>query len=66
MQDMFDLKVFIPYLDFVNLQKDSEKLNSILSILNTDFPDNTCQLIAIKSVLGMNDTSSDEIDDLEP
>ena len=47
--------IFIPYEDFVNLQQDSAKLTSIISIINTEFPDDTCQIIANKSVLGIVD-----------
>lgn len=49
------MNVYVPYSDFVELGQDSAKLASVISILNTKFPDDTCQLIAIKSVLGIEE-----------
>lgn len=45
--------VGIPYEDFVKLQKDSEDKANVVKLLGTTFPDADCQLIAIKSVLGV-------------
>lgn len=50
---MGNTNIFIPYEDLNKLQRDSANLESIISLLNTEFPDDTCQLIAIKSILGL-------------
>lgn len=46
-------KILVPYEEFAQKAKDSADLNSIKSILNTEFPDDTCQVLAIKAILGM-------------
>lgn len=50
---MANTNIFITYDELSRLQKDSANLTSVMAILNTEFPDDTCQLIAIKSILGM-------------
>lgn len=57
---MSNLNVYIPYTDFTQLQQDSAKLASVIAILGTEFPDDTCQLIAIKSVLGIEEEKEEE------
>lgn len=50
--------VVIPYDDFLKLSKDSADKENIMAIMNTTFPDATCQVIAIKAILDKDDTSS--------
>lgn len=66
---MANTNIFITYDELSKLQKDSADKASIIAILNTEFPDDTCQLIAVKSILGIideepevpgDDTNSDE------
>ena len=47
------INISVPYDDFVELGKDSAQKKAIVDIINTDFPDDTCQLVAIKAVLGI-------------
>lgn len=57
---MSNLNIYIPYADYAQMTEDSAKLKAITSILTTEFPDDTCQLIAIKSVLGLPVTEEEE------
>lgn len=50
---MANTNIFITYEELSKLQKDSADKASVIAILNTEFPDATCQLIAIKSILGI-------------
>ena len=50
---MANTNIFITFEDLSRLQKDSADKANIVTILNTEFPDDTCQLIAIKSILGL-------------
>ena len=50
---MSETKILVPYDEYTAMVKDSADLESIKGLLHTDFPDNTCQILAIKSVLGM-------------
>lgn len=50
---MSETKILVPYDEYTAMVKDSADLASIRGLLLTDFPDNTCQILAIKSVLGM-------------
>lgn len=50
---MANTNIFIEYAELSRLQKDSANLASVMAILDTEFPDDTCQLLAIKSILGM-------------
>lgn len=66
---MGNTNIFIPYEDLTKLQKDSANLESIISLLNTEFPDDTCQLIAIKSILGLikeEEEPTDPVDPIDP
>lgn len=47
------MEVSITYTDFKKLEEDSAKLADVKTILETTFPDDTCQLIAIKSIIGV-------------
>lgn len=44
----------VPYEDYVQLVRDSADKQAVINLLKTDFPDDTCQLIAIKSLLGID------------
>lgn len=50
---MSETKILVPYDEYTAMVKDSADLASIRGLLLTDFPDNTCQILAIKSVLEM-------------
>lgn len=50
---MSETKILVPYDEYTSIVKESSELNSIKSILNTEFPDDTCQLLAVKAILGM-------------
>lgn len=52
--------VQIPYSDFKTLESDSAKLADVKAILETEFPDDTCQLIAVKSMLGIETKKDDD------
>ena len=68
---MSETKILVPYDEYTAMVKDSADLESITGLLHTDFPDNTSQILAIKSVLGMipekpvvneeNKTNSEEV-----
>ena len=45
--------ISVPYEDVMKLKEDSTELKNVIELLNTEFPDDTCQLIAIKSILGI-------------
>lgn len=45
------MNIQIPYTDFKSMETDSTKLADVKELLKTEFPDDTCQLIAIKAVL---------------
>lgn len=57
---MANTNIFITYDELSKLQKDSADKASIIAILNTEFPDDTCQLIAVKSILGMIKNEEEE------
>ena len=50
---MSETKILVPYDEYTAMVKDSADLASIAGLLLTDFSDNTSQILAIKSVLGM-------------
>lgn len=61
---MSETKILVPYDEYTAMVKDSADLASIRGLLLTDFPDNTCQILAIKSVLEMipeNPVKNEEI-----
>ena len=47
--------VSLPYEDYAKLVKDSADKENVIALLNTEFPDDTCQLIAVKAVLGIEE-----------
>lgn len=47
--------VMVAYDDLMKLQKDSADKAAVISLLGQEFPDTTCQLIAIKAILGIKD-----------
>lgn len=57
---MANTNIFITFEDLSRLQKDSADKANIVAILNTEFPDDTCQLIAIKSILGLIEEKEEE------
>ena len=57
---MANTNIFITFEDLSRLQKDSADKANIVTILNTEFPDDTCQLIAIKSILGLIEKKEEE------
>ena len=58
---MSETKILVPYDEYTAMVKDSADLASIAELLLTDFPDNTSQILAIKSVLGMVPEKSEPI-----
>ena len=50
---MSETKILVPYDEYTAMVKDRAELSSIAGLLLTDFPDNTSQILAIKSVLEM-------------
>ena len=50
---MSETKILVPYDEYTAMVKDSADLASIAGLLLTDFPDNTSQILDIKSVLEM-------------
>ena len=58
---MSETKILVPYDEYTAMVKDSADLASIRGLLLTDFPDNTSQILAIKSVLGMVPEKSEPI-----
>lgn len=61
------LTVTIPYEDYKTLVQDASDKVNVISILKTEFPDDTCQLVAIKSILGVKEEKDEPItDDTEP
>ena len=58
--------ISIPYSDYQKLVKDSTEKESVVTLLQTEFPDDTCQLIAIKSVLGLIEVEEEVVDPVDP
>lgn len=50
---MAQQNVLVPLADYNGLCKDSKTLENVKALLETEFPDETCQMIAIKSLLGI-------------
>lgn len=62
---MANTNIFIEYTELSRLQTDSANLASVMAILDTEFPDDTCQLLAIKSILGMIPKEEEEPEEPE-
>lgn len=45
--------VLVSIEDYNEILRDSEQLANVKKLLETEFPDDTCQMIAIKSLLGI-------------
>lgn len=60
------VNVMVAYEDLMQLQKDAADKAAIISLLKTEFPDDTCQLIAIKSVLGIVEDEEENNDPVDP
>lgn len=66
--------ITVPYEDYKSLVEDSKDKQNVTQILKTEFPDDTCALIAIKAILGIveeeeepdEDTVDDTTDPVEP
>lgn len=55
--------VLVPLEDYNKILRDSEELANVKTLLETEFPDDTCQMIAVKSLLGIvEDETSDPTD----
>lgn len=52
--------ICVPYEDYNKLLKDSADKETVIQLLKTEFPDDTCQLIAIKTVLGIVEEEPEE------
>ena len=63
---MSETKILVPYDEYTAMVKDSADLESIKGLLHTDFPDNTCQILAIKSVLGMVPEKEEKPEESKP
>lgn len=53
--------VLVSIEDYNEILRDSEQLANVKKLLETEFPDDTCQMIAIKSLLGI--VEDDDITD---
>lgn len=53
------MNVTILYNDFTRLEADSAKLADVTALVKTEFPDDTCQIKAIKAVLGIEDNEEE-------
>lgn len=53
--------VQILYSELSKLQTDSARLSDVIALLNLKFPDDTCQLLAIKGMLGIETVNDDAI-----
>ena len=58
--------VMVAYDDLMKLQKDSADKAAVISLLNQEFPDDTCQLIAIKAILGIVENEEENTDPVDP
>lgn len=58
-QVIYDMRV--PYEDYQKLVRDSAQLEDVKTLLQTEFPDDTCQLIAIKNILGIVEETPEPI-----
>lgn len=52
------MNIQVPYDDWSKLKKDSADKDAVKQIINTEFPDDTCQLIAIKAILSDGEETS--------
>lgn len=52
--------VLLPYDDFCKIKEGADKAEAVLKLLGTEFPDATCQIIAIKSVIGYVEPTPEE------
>lgn len=60
-QVIYDMRV--PYEEYQKLVRDSAQLEDVKTLLQTEFPDDTCQLIAIKNILGIVEDTPEPIPD---
>lgn len=50
-----NLTTTIPYEDYKALVEDAADKANVIAILNTEFKDAECQLIAVKAILGIEE-----------
>ena len=53
------MNITLTYTDFKQLEADSAKLADVKKVLETEFPDDTCALIAVKAILGIEEATGD-------
>ena len=58
--------ILIPYSDYIAVKKDADDKAAALAILNAEFPDEACRLVALKSVLGYVEPQPDPEPTPEP
>lgn len=56
------LTTTIPYEDYKALVQDQSDKNNVIAILQTEFPDDTCALIAVKAILGIVENEPEDPD----
>lgn len=57
------VNITIPYEDFVKLKSDAEDRANVVSLLKANFPDDTCRIIAIKSILDIEDKKEESVEE---
>lgn len=58
------LTTTIPYEDYKTLVADAADKANVIAVLNTEFKDAECQLVAIKAILGIEE--KEETDPIVP
>lgn len=53
--------VSVPYDDLTLLQKDHALKQAVIDIINTEYPDDTCMMTSIKTVLGIKDPEKEQM-----
>lgn len=56
----------VPYEDYKKLVEDAADKENVVALLNTEFKDAECQLLAIKAVLGMEIKEEEPTDPTDP
>lgn len=57
--------ILVPYEDFKRLSDEAATLRNVTSVMTTEFPDDGCQLLAVKSLLGIKTEEESEIEEPE-
>lgn len=63
---MDEIKVFVPYSDVMELKKAADDLDAVKRILMAEFPDDTCQVVALKAILGIVDEVEEPEEPTDP